>query len=56
MKGREYRGGLWPSALHQEPWLNNGELDWREGASASLDAQVIATIDKPFSLTAAPKC
>jgi phosphogluconate dehydratase len=32
-----------------EPWLNNGELDWREGASASLDAQVIATIDKPFS-------
>lgn len=33
----------------QEPWLNNGELDWREGASASLDAQVIATIDKPFS-------
>ena len=33
----------------QEPWLNNGELDWREGATASLDAQVIATIDKPFS-------
>ncbi|MCX8303289.1 phosphogluconate dehydratase [Enterobacter pseudoroggenkampii] len=33
----------------QEPWLNNGELDWRDGASASLDAQVIATIDKPFS-------
>ncbi|MGK0599422.1 phosphogluconate dehydratase [Yokenella regensburgei] len=32
-----------------EPWLNNGELDWREGASASLDADVIATFEKPFS-------
>lgn len=33
----------------QEPWLNNGELDWREGAAASLDDSIIATIDKPFS-------
>ena len=33
----------------QEPWLNNGELDWREGAAASLDESIIATIDKPFS-------
>ncbi len=32
-----------------EPWLNNGELDWRPGADASLDADVIATFDKPFS-------
>ncbi|NDJ58003.1 phosphogluconate dehydratase [Enterobacteriaceae bacterium 4M9] len=32
-----------------EPWLNEGKLDWREGASASLDTDVIATIDKPFS-------
>jgi phosphogluconate dehydratase len=32
-----------------EPWLNNGELDWREGATAPLDEQVIATFDKPFS-------
>lgn len=39
-----------------EPWLNNGELDWREGASDSLDPQVIATFEQPFSLTAAPKC
>lgn len=32
-----------------EPWLNDGKLDWRDGASASLDTEVIATIDKPFS-------
>lgn len=32
-----------------EPWLNNGELDWRDGASASLDSEIIATVDKPFS-------
>lgn len=32
-----------------EPWLNNGELQWREGAAASLDSDVIASIDKPFS-------
>ncbi|MDO1721801.1 dihydroxy-acid dehydratase, partial [Escherichia coli] len=32
-----------------EPWLNNGELDWREGATAPLDDQVIATFEKPFS-------
>lgn len=32
-----------------EPRLNNGELDWREGASASLDPQVIATFEQPFS-------
>ena len=32
-----------------EPWLNNGELDWREGAAAPLDSDVIATIAQPFS-------
>ncbi|MEX8982333.1 phosphogluconate dehydratase, partial [Salmonella enterica] len=32
-----------------EPWLNNGELDWREGAERSLDNDVIASFDKPFS-------
>ncbi|WP_031521225.1 phosphogluconate dehydratase [Siccibacter colletis] len=32
-----------------EPWLNNGQLDWREGAEASLDSEIIATIEKPFS-------
>ncbi|SQI23717.1 phosphogluconate dehydratase [Salmonella enterica subsp. arizonae] len=26
-----------------EPWLNNGELDWREGAERSLDNDVIAS-------------
>ena len=33
----------------REPWLNNGELDWRDGASASLDSDIIAPIEKPFS-------
>lgn len=32
-----------------EPWLNNGELDWRDGAAASLDSDIIAPIEKPFS-------
>lgn len=32
-----------------EPWLNEGKLEWREGAEASLDASIIASIDKPFS-------
>ena len=32
-----------------EPWLNNGELDWREGAAKSLDSNVIASFDQPFS-------
>lgn len=43
----------WPAlacrATPLEPWLNNGELDWREGATAPLDDQVIATFVKPFS-------
>ena len=33
----------------REPWLNNGELDWRDGASASLDSDIIAPIEQPFS-------
>ncbi|VTN09956.1 Dihydroxy-acid dehydratase [Raoultella terrigena] len=41
--------GFGLSHYTMEPWLNNGELDWREGASAPLDDQVIATFDKPFS-------
>lgn len=32
-----------------EPWLNDGKLDWREGATTSLDTSVIASIDSPFS-------
>ncbi|MDD9629069.1 phosphogluconate dehydratase [Klebsiella michiganensis] len=41
--------GFGLSRYTMEPWLNNGELDWREGATAPLDEQVIATFDKPFS-------
>nr|WP_314264771.1 phosphogluconate dehydratase [uncultured Moellerella sp.] len=32
-----------------EPWLNEGKLDWRAGTVTSLDAQVIADINQPFS-------
>ncbi|MDR0219528.1 MAG: phosphogluconate dehydratase [Enterobacteriaceae bacterium] len=32
----------------QEPWLNEGQLAWREGLHASLDDRVIACIEKPF--------
>jgi phosphogluconate dehydratase len=32
----------------QEPWLDNGQLAWREGATHSLDSNVIASIDTPF--------
>ena len=31
-----------------EPWLNNGELDWREGAEKSLDSNVIASFEQTF--------
>ncbi|WP_034946090.1 phosphogluconate dehydratase [Erwinia oleae] len=33
----------------REPWLNNGELAWREGADASLDDGVIACVARPFA-------
>lgn len=32
-----------------EPWLDNGQLAWREGAEAALDGDVIASFEKPFS-------
>ena len=41
--------GVGLSRYTREPWLNNGELDWRDGASASLDSDIIAPIEKPFS-------
>ncbi len=31
--------GFGLSRYTPEPWLNNGELDWREGATAPLDDQ-----------------
>lgn len=33
----------------QEPYLDNGELRWREGPCATLDEQVIAPAAQPFS-------
>ncbi|CAI2507897.1 Dihydroxy-acid dehydratase [Serratia ficaria] len=32
----------------QEPWLDNGRLAWREGVATSLDAGVIASVERPF--------
>ncbi|MDC9598755.1 phosphogluconate dehydratase [Xenorhabdus anantnagensis] len=32
----------------QEPWLNEGQLVWREGVFISLDNNVIANIEQPF--------
>lgn len=32
----------------QEPWLDNGVLAWRDGASQSADASVISTANSPF--------
>ncbi|MEL5529519.1 MULTISPECIES: phosphogluconate dehydratase [Serratia] len=32
----------------QEPWLDNGQLVWREGVAGSLDASVIASVAQPF--------
>lgn len=41
--------GFGLSRYTMEPRLNEGELDWREGAAKSLDSNVIATFDQPFS-------
>lgn len=32
----------------QEPWLDNGQLAWRDGAQDSLDNSVIASVAAPF--------
>jgi len=32
----------------QEPWLNNGVLEWRDGTKTALDDSIIATVAKPF--------
>ncbi|AFJ47401.1 phosphogluconate dehydratase [Shimwellia blattae] len=32
-----------------EPWLDNGKLAWRDGPTESLDKDVIASLEKPFS-------
>jgi len=32
----------------QEPWLDSGELKWREGASKPLDNSIVATVAEPF--------
>ncbi|WP_299203813.1 phosphogluconate dehydratase [uncultured Amphritea sp.] len=37
------------SRYTQEPFLEDGKLVWREGVKTSLDANVLSTVDKPFS-------
>ncbi len=33
----------------QEPWLDDGKLDWRPAPAASLDPNVLTTVSEPFS-------
>jgi phosphogluconate dehydratase len=33
----------------QEPWLDNGQLAWREACATSLDPAVLSTVAEPFS-------
>ena len=40
-------GGL--EAYASEPVLDNGHLHWREGPTATGDATILATVEKPFS-------
>ncbi len=39
----------------QEPWLDNGELAWREGAASATDNTIISTVDKPFASSGGTK-
>ncbi|WP_369309692.1 phosphogluconate dehydratase [Providencia rettgeri] len=41
--------GFGLSRYTQEPWLNNGQLEWRDGPKDSFNPEVIAQIDRPFS-------
>ncbi|MGL5953175.1 MAG: phosphogluconate dehydratase [Providencia rustigianii] len=41
--------GFGLSRYTMEPWLDNGQLAWREGAEASYNLDVIADINQPFS-------
>lgn len=35
-------------AYTKEPFLNDGELEWRDGPKASHDKEVLATVETPF--------
>ena len=35
----------------QEPFMDNGELVWREGTSVSLNTKIISTLEEPFQET-----
>lgn len=34
----------------QEPYFNDGQLDWRDGAATSLDENIIRPINRPFAI------
>lgn len=38
-------------AYQQEPFVEDGALIWRDGPTASLDAEILRSADKPFSAT-----
>ncbi|MFT5658980.1 MAG: phosphogluconate dehydratase [Gammaproteobacteria bacterium] len=37
------------NSYRQEPYLNNGKVDWRDAPPLSLDNDIIASIDSPYS-------
>ncbi len=39
----------------QEPWLDNGTLAWREGATSAADSTIISTVAKPFAASGGTK-
>lgn len=39
-----------------EPWLNNGELDWREGAEKSIGEATIFALNAILSIMVGQKC
>jgi phosphogluconate dehydratase len=48
--------GFGLSRYTMEPWLNNGELDWREGATAPWTIRLSPLSTNRSLATAAPKC
>lgn len=37
------------SAYRQEPFLNDGKIEWRDAPAQSLDSEIIATTESPYS-------
>jgi phosphogluconate dehydratase len=48
--------GFGLSRYTMEPWLNNGELDWREGATAPLTIRLLRLSTSHSLAMAGRKC